>query len=366
MLSKKLPAEGVVLLLISIVLAGSPLTDAFGQQEQSHRAWGITSGNPADHLPPFITRLTHFGQRADWSPDGSKLLFLERTFGDVYEIELASRTIRPLTHHYWHEGYTRALYLSNGDILLSGARDFKADDPWPSRGATAELWVLDKSLEQEPIPLGTRCSEGPAVSRTQLRIAYTIDHENYPEKLPEGVHQIWMAGIDYQDGTPTLINKELLVDSRDLPFEAGLETQNFRPPEEDELIFSAYGYNGTEVMGVDLASGEIINYSQHELYEEPEGIFPGGEYTCVESDRHSGEGYQYIDVYRLRLDGSGQLDRITYFNMNPEYKASNPVVRDDGKYLEFQMAKVGDPAGVGRGIFIYDIEQAKQMGVWPE
>ena len=32
--------------------------------------------------------------------------------------------IRQVTHRYYHEGYTRALYLANDDILLSGARKF--------------------------------------------------------------------------------------------------------------------------------------------------------------------------------------------------------------------------------------------------
>jgi hypothetical protein len=32
--------------------------------------------NPADHLPPWIRRLTWFGERADWSHDGKRILFL--------------------------------------------------------------------------------------------------------------------------------------------------------------------------------------------------------------------------------------------------------------------------------------------------
>src|SRR6266516_2740348 len=77
--------------------------------------------SPADNLRPYITRLTYFGERADFSHDGKKIIFIEKTFGDVFEIELATKIIRPLTHHYHHSGYTRALYLANGDVLLSGA-----------------------------------------------------------------------------------------------------------------------------------------------------------------------------------------------------------------------------------------------------
>ena len=76
--------------------------------------------NPADHLPPHITRVTWFGERADWSHDGKKVLFLTKTFGDAMEIDLTTRAIRNRTAHYAHHGYTRALYLSNGDLLLAG------------------------------------------------------------------------------------------------------------------------------------------------------------------------------------------------------------------------------------------------------
>ena len=101
-------------------------------------------------FPLYIERLTHFGERPDWSPDGKRLLFLEKMYGDVFEIELATGVIRPLTHHYFHNGYTRALYLANGDILLSGSKAFNPEAPHDSRFRTPELWVLNKSLDKTP------------------------------------------------------------------------------------------------------------------------------------------------------------------------------------------------------------------------
>lgn len=315
--------------------------------------------SPLDDLPPHITRLTWFGERADFSHDGKRVLFLSKTFGDVFEIELATRTIRPITLHYFHEGYTRALYLPNGDILLSGAREFDARNPWPSRNERAELWVLRKDLSGPPTALGEKCSEGPAVSRRQMRIAWTVDHGDYPERMPDGVSQMWTGDIVYRDGVPALADRRKVLDSRDLPFKAGLETQNFRPPDERELTFSAYGHQGTDVMGLDLETGQAVNYSNApDQYDEPEGIFPDGRATLVECDRHDRRGSQYIDLYRLALDGSGRLERLTWFNDDRGYKASNPVVSDDGRFIAFQVARVGDPAGVGRGILIYDLQKA--------
>jgi hypothetical protein len=314
------------------------------------------NSSPLDHLPPYITSLTTFGQRADWSHDGERILFIEKTFGDVYEVDLKTKQLSPMTHHYFHEGYTRALYLSNGDILLSGARHFDADDPWPSRSEeNAELWVLKHDLSGPPVPLGEKCSEGPAVSRTHMRIAWTQNN------------MIYLGDIVDDDGGYHLVGKRLILDAADLDFKCNLETQNFRPPEEKEIIFSAYDYQGGEVMGVNIETGEVINYSNADnQYDEPEGIFPDGKYTLVESDRHvsKGEkfvGIQYIDIHKLALDGSGKYERMTHFSDNPGWKATNPVVSDDGRFIAFQYAKYGDPAGVGRGILIFDIGMYEKM-----
>jgi Tol biopolymer transport system component len=312
---------------------------------------GKEGRSPLDELPAHIKHITRFGQRADFSHDGKRILFIEKTFGDVYEVELKTKTIRPMTHHYYHEGYTRALYLVNGDILLSGARQFDARNPKPSRSEkNAELWVLKKDLSAAPVPLGEKCSEGPAVSRRRMRIAWTQGGAFY------------MANIIYKDGKPELANKKKILDRRNLSFETGLETQNFRPPDEKELIFSAYGYQGTEVMGLDIKTGKVVNYSRApDQYDEPEGIFPDGRFTLVECDKHNPRGIQYNDIYKLSLDGSGKTERMTFFSDYPGYKSTNPVVSDDGRYMAFQVAQRGDMAGVGRGILIFDLKMYERM-----
>lgn len=345
---------------VLLVVAGAALT-----------LWGGAAGGlsaaeddegPASHLPPHIRRLTLFGERADWSPDGRRILFLAKTYGDAYEIDIESRELRLLTGHYPHSGYTRALYLANGDVLLSGAPRFDPENPGWSR-AHAELSVLKPGSDQPPTRLGTKCSEGPAVSRQRLHIAWTIGHGQYPDRFPEGVSQIREADIVYdQAGVPRLAHERVALDSRDLPFECFLESQSFRPPEERELTFSTYDYHVSEAFLLDLQTGEVRNLTHTaDLYEEPEGIFPDGEWTCIETDRDNGmegSGHQYIDVWKLALDGSGRVERLTDFTRFPGFKASNPVVRDDGRFMAFQMARVGDPAGVGRGLFLYDFDKA--------
>jgi hypothetical protein len=316
--------------------------------------------SPADDLPRHIRRLTWFGERADWSHDGKRILFIEKTYGDVYEAEVASGIIRPVTHHYHHAGYTRALYLANGDILLSGPATFDPKNPNPSR-VQCYLYVLDKSLSKPPTPLGTKCSEGPAVSRRRLHLAWTHVGAQYPNEMEPGASRMLEADLVYEDGRPKLANQKLIIDSKDLPFPCTMETQNFRPPEERELTFSAYGHQGTDVCGIDLVTRKVINYSNAPgQYDEPEGIFPDGQFTLVECDRQNRKGSSFVDLWKLKLDGTRALERLIFFSDYPGYKASNGVISDDGRFLAFQMARSKDPAGVGYGIFICDFETARK------
>jgi Tol biopolymer transport system component len=344
---KLIAASLALLLLVPGLVSAADMTASVGK-------------SPADELPPHIKRLTWFGERADWSPDGKRILFIEKTFGDVYEVELATGIIRPVTHHFPHYGFTRALYLANGDILLSGPETFDSKKPGDAR-TQCFLSVLDRSLTKPPVALGTKCSEGPAVSRTRMHIAWTHVSAQYPDTLPKGASQMREADIVYEDGKPKLANERLILDSRDLPFKCTLETQNFVPPDERQLTFTAYGYQGTEACVVDLATKKVTNLSNApDEYDEPEGVFPDGKFTLVECDKQNKLGSRHVDLWKLRLDGGGYVERLTFFSDYPGYKSSNPVVSDDGRFMAFQMAKSSDQAGVGYGIFVLDLKKVKQ------
>ena len=174
------------------------------------------------------------------------------------------------------------------------------------------------------------------------------------------IREVPAADILYENGTPKLANEKLIIVSTNLPFKCTLETQNFRPPAETELTFSAYGYQGTDVCGIDLVTKKVVDYSNSPgQYDEPEGIFPDGQFTLVECDKQNHQGSNHVDLWKLKLDGSGDYERLTHFSDYPGFKASNPVVSDDGKFIAFQMAKSREAAGVGHGLFIYDIEKAQ-------
>ena len=45
--------------------------------------------DPLQHLPSNIEVLTHFGERADISPDNQRVAFMAKSFGDAMLIERA-------------------------------------------------------------------------------------------------------------------------------------------------------------------------------------------------------------------------------------------------------------------------------------
>lgn len=51
------------------------------------------SGSPEDNLPPNMTRLTWFGERASWSLDGKRIAFISKSFGDAFKVDLATRLL---------------------------------------------------------------------------------------------------------------------------------------------------------------------------------------------------------------------------------------------------------------------------------
>ena len=315
--------------------------------------------SPDDHLPPHIRKLLEFGERADWSHDGKKFVFLNRAYGDVYEYDLASGRITPCTDHFLHHGFVRALYLSNGDLLLSGPKttfDRTDKDARQAARDASYLYVLDKSLTKPPVPLGVQANEGPAVSRTKLRIAWTHGEQD----------QISIGDIVYENSIPKLVNIQPVISTKDFP--AGerprkwIETQNFVPPDESKLTITGYEINGsenTDTFLLDLKTHELKNLSRTpDRYEECEGVFPDGKSTLVESAEKQGR-WPLVDLYRMALDGSGKKERLTYFTEFPGWKAAEGVTSDDGRFMLFQNGKTGMESGQGFGIYLYDFGAAK-------
>src|SRR5437899_1100546 len=191
------------------------------------------AGNPEKALPPGITQFTGFGERAAWSPDDTRLAFMAKSFGDAFEIDLGTKLMRLLTGHFPHAGFLRVHYLPNGEFLLIGARTFT--DVRTTRAHDQEMWVMKAEARTQPVPLGYKISEGVAISRTQMKIAWSNTHGQYPDLLAEGESVLYTADVVYRDGVPALASKKEVLRAR-AP-ECTLEAQDFRHHDR-ELIYT--------------------------------------------------------------------------------------------------------------------------------
>jgi Tol biopolymer transport system component len=111
-----------------------------------------------------------------------------------------------------------------------------------------------------------------------------------------------------------------------------------------------------------MISGKTTDYTYlPDSYNEAEGIFPDGKYILIESDRHQPMQFrnQYkLDVYKLKLDGSGEVERLADFSTRypGRFRSDNPVVSRNGKFIALQFGFMKG-AGDGQGIFLFDVEK---------
>ena len=107
---------------------------------------------------------------------------MEKSFGDAYEVDVATGIIRLLTH-YAHPGFLRVQFLPNGDYFLIGARTFT--DISTTRSRDQEMWILkaDGKPGDHAVPLEHKISEGVAISRTAMKIAWSNTRGQYPDRF---------------------------------------------------------------------------------------------------------------------------------------------------------------------------------------
>src|ERR1017187_2635874 len=265
------------------------------------------AANPLDHLPPNIEILTYFGERADISPDNQRVAFMAKTFGDAFVIDVRTRIIHCLTCNVPAAVFLRVMHLSTGDYILIGPDRF--EDIHVSRTRDNELWFLGKERGSKPVRLEQKMSEGAAISKKSLKIAFSQTHDQNPD-LADGASNLMVADVDLSGGAPKLINRKTVYESQDRS--CVLEAQDFYD-NDTKMTFTCYEPQGlASVMGIDLKTGAVTNFSKAPgTYNEVEGVFPDGQNTCVEADRQVEQlggkrGSGNIDIWKVKLDGPGR------------------------------------------------------------
>lgn len=304
--------------------------------------------------------LSHFGGRPAFSPDGKKIAFVGKSYGDAYEIDLATRKVRNLTAHIPHAGVMRIQYLLNGDYLVTAPRIHNG----ANTRAHLEMWVLDKGLQRGLQPLGSQVFEGIAVSRKTNKIAWAVIEPELGPKDP------WMLGfskpvkhyvadVAYRGTVPYLANKREILAPK--PKECNfIEPQDFRAG-DSELIYSCMNTSAglsIFVMGTRLSDGaSTVYFRRADTYAEVEGISPDGTWTTVECGKQTGASLPPLDVCRLELKENGALTPQVLATMPGDTRGvSNPVVSPDGKWIALQRSDSNDPdIGAGTGVYLLPV-----------
>jgi hypothetical protein len=320
----------------------------------------LTIPHVLDDPPPFHTKVTDWGERPYWYPDGRKIAFIGRNYGDAYEYDLDTQEIVNITEHGDHHAFLRVLVMHNGDYLLVGPKEFK--DRITSRYFESEVWWMPADRHLPPQPLDdTIIQDGLAVSWTQPLVSYMQGYHQ-DKTLPEFTYRIHVRTIEYDaDGIAHWGPDRVVYDGGKYRW---CEPQDFRF-DDTEIIFAEYQgpergdraeYNSV-TRGVNIETGRVRTYvDETNRHNEPEGIFPDNMHTCLESSCDAGKPYPPKDLWKLKLDGTMRRVRMTRMPDDHSWRAVNSNISPDGRTMAFMVGLQSDEAGYGRGIGLFDLE----------
>lgn len=315
---------------------------------------GHRSGDPLYDMPAGQRLISAFGERPVFSPDGHKIAFIGKSYGDAYEYDLDTGRIRNLTAHAPHAGWLRVHYLSDGSYLLLGPHQAAASRE-QTRFGHIELFWMDAEAARPPVPLKVTVFEGIATSRISNRIAWSEFKSAGSPAKPVGT-TLKTGTVVVRNGTPAIEQVKDEVTTT----ECFAEAQDFLPGDKG-LTMPCYhfgrGNSGdiADVLSIEFASGRLTRYpTPPGLYSEIEGIFPGGKRSLVEcsGDRTAGMELCVLDL----VPTGARFTRMTHITDFGRWKYGNPVVSPDGRHVAAQIgpADVAD-AGVGLGIVLMDL-----------
>ena len=120
------------------------------------------TGSPEEHLPPNITQLTAFGERASWSPDGKRIAFMAKSFGDAFVVDVAHKDDPAADALPERRLPARAVPAERR--LLPDRRAHLHRHPDDARSRPGDVGAR-RGRQGQPVALDHKISEGVAISR---------------------------------------------------------------------------------------------------------------------------------------------------------------------------------------------------------
>ncbi len=308
------------------------------------------------HAPFEVRHVLDWGDRPNWSPDGSRLVFTESDTQDgfAYQLDLQSGEVRCLTCRWGPRGLvTRIYHLPDSSFLIeAGQTGF----------LTTELYWMPASAAMPPQPLDAQASGEVAIS---------------PRITPDGGFRVAWSGVGtlgqmmtgelVHDGSRAAITNRRTIPtqraSADGPLGGYGETYDFARNDEALTFWGFAPALDGEMFEVDLRTGAV-----RRLYEDPSHnethLFPDGRFGLEESNRASdpdgpvrgvsglfasapGVGGPF-DLFVVALDGSNQIRRLTHVS-DVGGQANQSVPAHDGRRVAFVLDAPSSGPYVGKG-----------------
>src|SRR5207249_8256660 len=134
--------------------------------------------------------------------------------------------------------FLRVMHLVSGDYILIGPDHF--EDIRVSRTRDNELWFLSQTRGSKPARFNEKMSEGMAISKKSLKVAYSQVHAQVPD-VPAGASRLIVADVSLAGGTATLLNKTVVYESKDN--RCTIEAQDFYD-NDSKMTFTCYEPKG--------------------------------------------------------------------------------------------------------------------------
>ena len=324
---------------------------------------------PVDYLTASfdIRRVLDWGDRPNWSPDGSRIVFTESDTAQGYAhvLDLADGDVDCLTCTFGQRGLvTRIYHLPDASYLIEAGPNL----------LLTELYWMPANASAPPQALGVRASGEVAIS---------------PRVTPDGGFRLaWssafsnseiMTGELRHDGKTAAVANQRPV-RRPPQADDGLlrygEPYDFTSDDRKLLYWGIAAPADGEMYEVDLDSGDV-----RYLYRDPSHnethLFPGARFGLEESNRASdpdspvqgvsglfadapaGLGGPF-DLFVVSLDDPSKVRRLTYVS-DIGGQANQSIPAADGRRIAFVVVAPSEGPLAGKsGLYVGEFKQTKK------